>query len=97
MAVTLQDVEKVAQLAKLELNAIEKEKLTHELSEIVRYVEKLNEADTENIPPTSHVLDIKNVMRDDEAEPWLSQEEALANAPVKRAGFFSVPKVIKGK
>lgn len=95
MAIFLEDVEKIAKLAKLEFTAEEKEKFTHQLAQIVVYIEKLNELDTENIPPTSHVLDIKNVMREDKAETWLTQEEALANAPAKKVGFFSVPKVIE--
>lgn len=94
MAITIADIERIAQLAKLRLTEDEKEKLTKELSQIIGYVEKLNELNLENVPPTSHVLDLKNVMREDEVKPWFSQEEALMNAPAKHGGFFSVPKVI---
>ena len=94
MAITKTDVEKIAKLAKLKFTENEKEKLTEELTEIITYVEKLNELDLENVTPTSHVLDLKNVMRDDEARQGLSQEQALMNAPARHGGFFSVPKVI---
>ena len=94
MAITKSDVEKIAKLAKFKFSEIEKEKLTEELAQIIAYVEKLDELDLENVPPTSHVLDIKNVLRDDKVRPGLNQEEALINAPAKHGGFFSVPKVI---
>ena len=94
MAITKTDVEKIAKLAKLKFTENEKEKLTEELTEIITYVEKLNELDLENVTPTSHVLDLKNVMRDDEVKPGLNQEEILMNAPARHGGFFSVPKVI---
>jgi aspartyl-tRNA(Asn)/glutamyl-tRNA(Gln) amidotransferase subunit C len=94
MSIEKSNVEKVARLAKLKVTEDEKERLSHELSQIITYVEKLNELDLENVPPTSHVLDLKNVMRDDEVKAWLSQVEALMNAPARHGGFFSVPKVI---
>jgi len=94
MPITTDDVDKIAKLAKLEFSLAEKEKFTEQLDQIVDYVEKLNELNTEDVVPTSHVLDIKNVMREDTVKPWLSQEEALANAPAKKMGCFCVPKVI---
>jgi aspartyl-tRNA(Asn)/glutamyl-tRNA(Gln) amidotransferase subunit C len=94
MAITKTDVEKIAKLAKLKFSEDEKEKLTEELAQIIAYIEKLNELDLENVAPTSQVLDLKNVMRDDEVRSGLSQEEALMNAPARHGGFFSVPKVI---
>ena len=94
MAITIEDVDKIAKLAKLEFSREEKEKLTQQMAQIVEYFEQLNELDTQDVPPTSHVLDIKNVLREDKVEPWLTQEQALTNAPAKKQGFFSVPKVI---
>jgi len=94
MAITKSEVEKIADLAKLKFTEDEKDKLTQELAQIIAYVEKLNELDLENVPPTSHVLDLKNVMRDDKVRSGLSQEQALMNAPARHDGFFSVPKVI---
>jgi aspartyl-tRNA(Asn)/glutamyl-tRNA(Gln) amidotransferase subunit C len=93
--ISKQEVEHVAKLARLELSEQEKEKLTDQLSNILTYVETLNSLDTKGVEPTSHVLDLKNVMRDDVAEPGLTQEQALANAPDKAAGHFKVPKIIE--
>ncbi len=95
MKITKQEVEHVAKLARLEFPEQEKEKLTEQLSGILTYVEKLNELDTKGVEPTSHVLDIKNVMRDDVAVPGLAQDRALANAPEKAAGHYKVPKIIE--
>ena len=95
MKISRQEVEHVAKLARLELSEQEKEKLTDQLSNILTYVEKLNELDSTGVEPTSHVLDIKNVMRDDVAAPSLPQERALANAPDKAAGHYKVPKIIE--
>jgi aspartyl-tRNA(Asn)/glutamyl-tRNA(Gln) amidotransferase subunit C len=95
MKISRQEVEHVAKLARLELSDGEQEKLTEQLSGILTYVEKLNELDTSGVEPTAHVLDIKNVMRDDVAAPSLSQERALANAPEKAAGHYKVPKIIE--
>jgi aspartyl-tRNA(Asn)/glutamyl-tRNA(Gln) amidotransferase subunit C len=94
MPITLEQVAEVAALAKLAFNGEQMVKLTKELDQIVAYVDKLNELDTTNVAPTSQVFDLKNVFRDDEVEAWLSQEEALKNAPCAKAGYFSVPKVI---
>lgn len=95
MKITRREVEHVADLARLELSEQEQETLTHQLSNILTYVEKLNELDTKGVEPTSHVLDIRNVMRDDVARPSLPQERALANAPEKAAGHYKVPKIIE--
>lgn len=95
MKISKQEVEHVAKLARLELSEQEKEKLTDQLSNILTYVEKLNELDTNGVESTSHVLDISNVMRDDVAAASLPQERALANAPEKAAGHYKVPKIIE--
>ena len=95
MKITQQEVEHVAKLARLDLSAQEKETLTQQLSNILTYVEKLNELDTKGVEPTSHVLDIKNVMRDDIMVPGLAQDRALANAPEKAAGHYKVPLIIE--
>ena len=95
MKISMQEVEHVAKLARLELSAQEMERLVDQLSNILTYVEKLNELDTKGVEPTSHVLDIRNVMRADAASPSLSQERALSNAPEKAAGHYKVPKIIE--
>ncbi len=95
MKITKQEVEHVAKLARLELSDQEKEKLADQLSNILSYVEKLNELDTRGVEPTSHVLDINNVMREDVPEESLPQERALLNAPDRAAGHYKVPKIIE--
>lgn len=94
MSISIKDVEKIAKLARLTFDENEKKKITNQLAEILNYVEKLKKIDTENIPPTYNVHNITNVLREDKAEFWLSQEEAVENAPKNYKGYFSVPKVI---
>ena len=95
MKISKQEVEHVAKLARLELSEPEKEKLTDQLSNILTYVETLNGLDTKGVEPTAHVLDLKNVMRDDVGVPSLPRERALANAPDQAAGHYKVPKIIE--
>ncbi len=95
MKISKQEVDHVAKLARLELTDQEKELFTNQLSNILTYVDQLNKLDTKNVEPTSHVLDIKNVMREDVADQSLAQEKALANAPDKAAGHYKVPKIIE--
>lgn len=94
MAITIEDVDKIAKLAKLSFTDEEKQKFTEQLSQIISYVEKLNELDIENIPPTYHVLEVNNVFREDVVRQSMSQEKVLQNAPESKNGYFSVPKVI---
>ncbi len=95
MKITKQEVEHVAKLARLELSDRQKDMFTDQLSNILSYVEQLNELDTKGVEPTSHVLDIRNVMRDDVAEESLPQEKALFNAPERAAGHYRVPLIIE--
>jgi aspartyl-tRNA(Asn)/glutamyl-tRNA(Gln) amidotransferase subunit C len=94
MSVTIQEVENIARLAKLSFSEDEKEKFVEQFNQILGYMEKLNELDTSDVEPTYNPLALSNVMRKDEAKTWLTQEEALKNAPHSNHGFFSVPKVI---
>lgn len=94
MPVTIQDVEHVAKLARLEFTEEEKKKFTQQLNTILAYMEKLNELDTTNVEPLSYVLEQNNVLREDEVRPSLPQEEALANAPKQDGTYFKVPKAI---
>jgi len=94
MAVTKQDVEYIAKLARLKFNDEELENFTHELNEILNYVENLNELNTENVEPLSHPIENFNVFREDKLEPSIDREDALKNAPSSTEEFFKVPKVI---
>ncbi|WP_141502734.1 Asp-tRNA(Asn)/Glu-tRNA(Gln) amidotransferase subunit GatC [Paenibacillus luteus] len=95
MSITPKDVEHVARLARLELSDAEKDQFTEQLNAILKYAEKLNGLDTENVEPTSHVLPIKNVMRADEKRPSLPIEKVLLNAPDEEDGQFKVPAVLE--
>ncbi len=94
MSVTMNDVEHIAELARLEFSEDEKEKLTSQLNSILAYMEQLNKLDTGAIEPLSHVIELSNVFREDAVKPGLATEDALKNAPAKTEKFFKVPKVI---
>ncbi len=95
MKISLKEVSHIAHLARLELTEEELEKFSIQLSKILSYMDKLNELDTSNIEPTSHVIPIKNVFRDDVVFPSLSSEEALRNSPERTDNFFRVPRIIE--
>lgn len=96
MSITIQDVVHVANLARLALSEEEMETFTGQLNKILQHAEELQKLDLENVEPTSHVLPIENVMREDRPRTWLTNEQALANAPDKEAGQFRVPAVMEG-
>jgi aspartyl-tRNA(Asn)/glutamyl-tRNA(Gln) amidotransferase subunit C len=93
--ISKEQVKHVAHLARLAVTEEEVEQLTKDLADIIEYAELLNELDTDNVEPTTHVLEMKNVMRKDEAKQWISQEEALKNAPDKKDGLFRVPSILE--
>ena len=84
----------VGNLARIELKEEEIEKFVEQLSDILKYVEKLNEIDTSDVEPMAHVVDIPTPMRDDVVKNPKGKEEALANAPERDDDYFKVPKVI---
>lgn len=96
MAISMEQVEYVADLARLALDEKEKQLLTEQLNKILDYANQLQELAVEDVPPTSHVLPLHNVLRKDEVRPWLTNEEALANAPDSADGQFRVPAVMEG-
>lgn len=93
--ITPEDVEHVAELARLELTAAEKEQFIAQLNSILTYINQLNELDTTDVEPTSHVIPMSNVFRDDEVCPSLDRELALHNAPEESHFFFKVPRIIE--
>ena len=95
MSVTLEDVRKVAQLARLRFDGEEEKRLAVDLNQMLDYATALEKLDTSGISPTSHVLPLTNVFREDTPVPCLSQTEALSNAPSSGHGHFRVPKVIE--
>jgi len=95
MSITIKDVEHVANLARLELSEEEKAQFTEQLNGILKYAEKLNELDTEQIEPTSHVFELVNVMREDVKKESLPIEKVLLNAPDDEDDQIKVPAVIE--
>jgi len=95
MKISKEEIEHIAVLARLSLPEEEKELFGSQLSNILDYMEKLNELDTKGIEPTSHVLSLSNVMRDDIPMPSIPKEDALMNAPDHTEKFFRVPKIIE--
>jgi aspartyl-tRNA(Asn)/glutamyl-tRNA(Gln) amidotransferase subunit C len=95
MKLSKEEVEHVAKLARLAVSEEEKEAFSRQLSEILTYVGKLNELDTSKVEPTSHVLDLSNVLRDDVVRKSLTPAEVLANAPDHDNDHFRVPKIIE--
>ena len=95
MKISLEQVRYVAELARLELAPAEEERLTGQLNAILEYMGQLAEVDTAGVEPTSHVLPLTNVLREDEPRPCLTNAEALANAPAADQGHFAVPKIIE--
>ena len=95
MSVTLDDVRKVAKLARLSFSEEEEERLVTDLNQMLAYVASLDALDTSQVAPTTHVLPLSNVFRPDEPTESLSQEAALANAPRSGHGHFRVPRVIE--
>lgn len=94
MKLTHEDVEYVANLARIQITPAETEQLSHELSKILTYMEELNQIDTEGVAPMASVVSHVNVLREDEKRESLSQDKAVANAPAVKDGLFQVPKII---
>lgn len=96
MALSIEDVEYVASLARLGLSDEEKMRLRDQLSAILESMDLLNEIDVANIPPTAQVIALTNVMRDDVVRSSLTQAQALSNAPRQSGGFFEVDSPLGG-
>jgi aspartyl-tRNA(Asn)/glutamyl-tRNA(Gln) amidotransferase subunit C len=94
MALTRDEVLHVADLARLSLAPEEIEVVTRQLNDILAYVEKLQELDTEGVEPLAHVIPVFNVFREDAVSPGLDREAALGNAPAREEGAFVVPRII---
>jgi aspartyl-tRNA(Asn)/glutamyl-tRNA(Gln) amidotransferase subunit C len=95
MAVTREDVRRVAALARLDLREDEEEALVAELNEILAYVEKLRELDLEGVEPLTHGQAGEGTLREDRVAASLTQAEALAGAPASAEGHFAVPQIVR--
>jgi aspartyl-tRNA(Asn)/glutamyl-tRNA(Gln) amidotransferase subunit C len=94
MPITREQVLHVAKLARLDLHDDEVDRLTRELGAILEAVSKVSELDLDDVPPTSHPLDLVNVWAEDEPHASLSVDDALANAPAREGDLFRVPPTV---
>lgn len=94
MSVAIDDVRRVAALARLQLSPEEEVRLAGELSKILEYMEKLNALDTAGVTPTAHALPVAGAFRPDDPFPFDARDELLAQAPDLRDGYYRVPRVI---
>ncbi|WP_257350748.1 Asp-tRNA(Asn)/Glu-tRNA(Gln) amidotransferase subunit GatC [Pseudalkalibacillus decolorationis] len=90
-----EEVKHVAKLARLAVTEEEAEMFTKQLDDIIGYAEQLNELNTDDVEPTTHVLDLKNVLREDNVKDWFTRDEALKNAPDQQNGLIKVPAVLE--
>jgi len=90
-------VKKVADLARLQLSAEEVTKFTHQVGEILKYIEKLNTLDTTNVEPLSHALDLTSSLRSDEARPSPGADAMTESAPESLYENYKVPQVMGGQ
>lgn len=95
MKVDKETVKYIANLSKIKVSEDEIDKYSKDLSQVIQFVEVLNEVNIEGVKPTAHILNIQNVFRKDEVKPSYDRDELLANAPSKEAGCYSVPKVVE--
>lgn len=93
--ISIAEVEHVAHLARLALSPEEQQRFTEQLNAILAYMDQLNDVPTDDVEPTSHVLDLVNVFRDDTARQLISVEEALQNAPESTHQYFVVPRTVE--
>jgi aspartyl-tRNA synthetase len=94
--ISMDEVFHVAKLARLTLSESEAAKYQKDLNSILNYVESLEELDTEGVTPMSHVLDIKNVWKEDRPSKKKKDDDLLSNAPMREKGYFKVPKILEG-
>lgn len=92
---TKEEVKHVAHLARLAITEEEAEKFAEQLGKITDFAEQLNELDTTNVEPTSHVLPLVNVLREDVAKPGLDREKVMLNVKEQEAGQIKVPSIME--
>jgi aspartyl-tRNA(Asn)/glutamyl-tRNA(Gln) amidotransferase subunit C len=93
MRISSDDVKHVAKLAELEFSDEEIKKITPQLDKILEHVARISAVNTDEVPPASHVIDVKNVFREDNPSDIISQGEALKNAPLEEDDGFRVPRI----
>jgi aspartyl-tRNA(Asn)/glutamyl-tRNA(Gln) amidotransferase subunit C len=96
MKLTIEEVEHIAALARLELTEAEKQQYSEQLSDILDYAARLDELETDSIPPMASVLDMDLRLREDQSRPGLPREDVLKNAAETKDDQFQVPPVFGG-
>jgi aspartyl-tRNA(Asn)/glutamyl-tRNA(Gln) amidotransferase subunit C len=94
MKISRDEVKHIAHLSRLKLNETEIDLYTLQMNSILEYVARLQDIDTRDIVPTTHAVQLYNVLRDDEVKVSLPQNHVLANAPEAEDGFFQVPRIV---
>ncbi|MEQ8756787.1 Asp-tRNA(Asn)/Glu-tRNA(Gln) amidotransferase subunit GatC [Coleofasciculus sp. G1-WW12-02] len=92
--IDLEQVRKVANLARLELTSEEEDQFLPQLNSILDYFQQLSELDTENVPPTTRAIDVSNVTRPDQLQRYPERDALLAEAPDQDGDFFKVPQIL---
>ncbi len=92
--IDLEQVRKVAMLARLELSEIEEQQFTSQLNSILEYVQQLDELDTQDVAPTTRAIEVSNITRPDQLEVFADREAILESAPDREDNFFKVPKIM---
>ncbi len=95
IGITLEEIRRVATLARLELTTIEEHALVEHFDKILVYMEKLNCLDTSHVEPTAHAVTVASPLRDDHVTNQPNTEALLANAPAREGHFFTVPRIIE--
>ncbi|CAM3949719.1 Asp-tRNA(Asn)/Glu-tRNA(Gln) amidotransferase subunit GatC [Alkalicoccus chagannorensis] len=93
--ISKEQIRHVADLARLELKEEEIAHFGEQLDDVIKAAQQLNELDTTNVEPTSHVLDVRNVLRDDVVKPSLDRDDVLKNSPDDDEGQIKVPSVLE--
>lgn len=94
MGITKKTVDKVAKLAKLQFTPEETAVIQKDLDKILAFVDQINKVDTSGVEPLTHLNKEVNVLREDDVEETITQQEALKNAPQKDSDYFKIPKVL---
>ena len=97
MTIDNKTVDEIAHLARLEFEAEAKAEIIKDMNNMLAFVDKLSELNTDNIQPLIYMTDEKDIMREDEPQVTITQQEALKNAPKRDSDYFKVPKVIDNK
>ena len=95
MSVSKEEVKHLAKLSRLTFDDNSLDKITNDLSSIVDFANQLSEIEVDGVKPTAHILDIKNVFREDNVDKSYDREEILKNAPDREAGCVSVPQTVE--